>query len=118
MILKIPAGAKIFLGAPARPMDSALLSSVAQVVAAIPDVLEAHIPQCYVPGITDTATQVLVIVLASPKALEPAVKEVALRVGRLLAPGGRLDIWPLLPDSSILGAVRNAGCRIFDHVPD
>jgi hypothetical protein len=117
MILKVPAGAKIFLGAPARGMDPWVVRSLAETVAAVPDVAEAHIPQCYIPGVMECPAQVLVVVIRNSIAIEPTLAAVTSRIERLLPTAGHLDIWPLLSASSLLSAVRDAGCRIFERYP-
>jgi hypothetical protein len=56
----LPAGTKVFLGAPANPMDAALVRSITELVVSIPAVLEAHLPQCHIPGIMQQSAQILV----------------------------------------------------------
>ena len=90
--------------------------SVVQILQTVPEVVEAHLPQCYVPSMMTTAAQVLVIV-AHKKEFESVLQYVQERVARLLTPGGHLDIWPLPPESALLPAVRAAGCRIFERRP-
>jgi hypothetical protein len=117
MTLKVPAGAKIFLGAPARARDPWIVRSVTEIVAAVPDVVEAHIPQCYVPEVMERPAQVLILVITNSTAIEPSLTAVANGIRRLLPTAEHLDIWPVLPSSSIVSAVRGTGCKIFARSP-
>lgn len=62
---KVPAGAKILLGAPARPTERARSEALARLVASVGGVVEAHLPQCLVVGLMEMPAQVLVVVLES-----------------------------------------------------
>src|SRR5580700_4219574 len=82
--LKVPAGARVFLGAPAQPMEEALVGSITKAVALSPDILEAHLPQCFVPQAMKNAAQVLVLVVAASCRVEPIVAAVGDRLSGLL----------------------------------
>ena len=115
MILKVPAGVRVFLGAPAEPMDQALVASISDTVALVPDILEAHLPQCYIPQTMRDPAKVLVVIVPAFSFIEPIVTDLGNRLSRLLPRGIHLDVWPLTDNSSLLSAVRGAGCKIFDR---
>ena len=56
----LKAGTKMFFGAPAKPMPEIMVDAIAQVVAQVPGIQEAHLPQCFIEGDKE-ARQVVVI---------------------------------------------------------
>jgi hypothetical protein len=108
----LPAGTKVFLGAPANPMDAALVRSITELVVSIPAVLEAHLPQCHIPGIMQQSAQILVIGLASAADTESVLSQLHAGLGRLTLPNHHLDIWPQLINSDLLRQVRATNCAI------
>jgi hypothetical protein len=112
--LKIPSGARVFLGAPAQPLEESSVEAITDVVESVPEIVEAHLPQCYVPKAMSKAAQVLVIVV-SPGHVERTAATVVERISAVLSPGALLDVWPVAVDSALLGAIRGAECKIFDR---
>ena len=115
MIFRVPAGARVFFGAPAQPMEQALIRSIAEAVATVPGIIEAHLPQCYVPEVMQKPAQVLVLVLSVSCHLETSVAAVAGRLSDVLPTSRYLDLLPIVPNSSLLSTIRGAGCKIFDR---
>jgi hypothetical protein len=77
----------------------------------LPGVVEAHLPQCYVPGIVDNPAQVLFVVI-SDVARSVAASEIEHGLGRILPREAPLDFMLLDELSPELGAIRRANCRI------
>ncbi|HEX8162689.1 MAG TPA: enhanced serine sensitivity protein SseB C-terminal domain-containing protein [Pyrinomonadaceae bacterium] len=110
---EIEAGTQILIGAPARPMPSAQSAAIAAVLAKVPGVVEAHLPQVYAPGAMTEPAQVLVVVLGPGADADATLDAINCDLARLLTEDSRLDIFPVASDSGILKDVRAVGCRIL-----
>ena len=110
--MRIPAGVQAFFGAPAKPMDQGLVGAITHLVNSTSEIVEAHLPQCYVPVSMEQPAQVLIVVLDAGVHAEQAVKALQEGMRCLTLPGGHLDVWPLPPGSNLLPAIRNAGCSL------
>jgi hypothetical protein len=110
---EIEAGTQILIGAPARPMPSAQSAAIADMLAKVPGVVEAHLPQVYAPGAIDEPAQVLVVVLRPGADAEATLHEINCDLARLLTEDSRLDILPVASDSGMLRDVRAVGCQIL-----
>jgi hypothetical protein len=110
--ISVPAGAEVYLGAPARPMPASVSVVIRQVVSQTPGVLEAHLPQCYIPGVIDPSAQVLVIVLDSRADRSVVAGSTGEALSAVLPHPSHIQLWLLGPDHEILPAVRAAGCQI------
>jgi hypothetical protein len=108
----IPAGSRVMIGAPATPMPREVSASIAQAVASVPGVLEAHLPQCFVPDVVGPA-QILVVVLETGADREQALKDLAAALRIALPAGHGIDVWPLSLADELLADVRWARCAIF-----
>ena len=109
--LRIPAGATVWLGAPAKPMSKSISDAIARLVSAIPGVIEAHLPQCFIAIAMKTPAQVLVLVAESHN-FERILGIIGGQLTRILPTGMHLDIWPMEKSHVSLSTVRNAGCQI------
>lgn len=116
--LNIPAGAQLLLGAPAQPMPSEQADALAATVAAMDGVSEAHLPQCFVPGVMKQPAQVLVMVVEPPADPDRVCASIGQALNAVLPQVEHLDLLPLEPGSSLLDAVRRAGCRIYSASQD
>jgi len=110
--LLVPTGTAVYLGKPAKPLDSGLGAAIAGFIGSFPEVQEAHLPQCWAKGIMREAAQVLVVVLTAEASEPRAAQAIDSGVSRLLPRGTHLDVWLITSDHSLLGAVRKADCRI------
>jgi hypothetical protein len=115
---EIEAGTQILIGAPARPMPSAQSAAIAAMLAKVPGVVEAHLPQVYAPGAMDEPAQVLVVVLGPGADADATLDAINCDLARLLTEDSRLDIFPVTSDSGILKDVRAVGCRILGDARD
>ena len=93
-------------------MDRGLVGAITHLVNSASEIVEAHLPQCYVPVSMEQPAQVLIVVLDAEVHAEHAVKALQEGMRCLTFPGGHLYIWPLSPGSNLLPAVRNAGCSL------
>jgi hypothetical protein len=110
---EIEAGTQILIGAPARPMPSAQSAAIAGMLAKVPGVVEAHLPQVYAPGAMTEPAQVLVVVLSPGADADATLDAINCDLARLLTEDSHLDIFPVANDSGILKDVRAVGCRIL-----
>ena len=111
--IHIPKGSRVYLGAPAKPLDESLVRRISALVANVPSVLEAHLPQCFVEDVMPRAAQILVLVVSAEDEAPELVNAVGLGLGQILPPGEHLDIWPLSIHNSLIGSVRGARCQIY-----
>jgi len=110
--MKIPAGTKMMLGPPAKPMSSERQEGIRRAVIGIPGITEAHLPLCYAKGFVDPPAQILVLVLAADTDDSIVVSAVERRLSTVLTAGISLDIFPLPDNASVLPSIRGAGCRL------
>jgi hypothetical protein len=115
---ELEAGTQILIGAPARPMPSAQSAAIAGMLAKVPGVVEAHLPQVYAPGAMNEPAQVLVVVLRPGVDTEATLHAINCDLARLLTEDSHLDIFPVASDSGILKDVRAVGCRILGEARD
>ena len=114
MPLSVPPGAKVYLGAPANPMDPAITRSLVEIVASCPGIVEAHLPQCYIPNAMSAPAQVLVLVVSDSVQLQPIISAIGERISAHLPQGVHQDIWQMGPGDEMLQTVRGADCLIFE----
>jgi hypothetical protein len=104
-------GTKLFFGAPASPMPPERSAAIAEAVAQVAGIVEAHLPQCFIEG-DDEARQILVIVVAA----KSDIAQIAANLSDLLSaalPDGRfIDILPFR-ESELPSGVRQAKCKIY-----
>jgi hypothetical protein len=107
----IKAGTLMVFGAPAKPMPDFMADAIAQVVAQVPGIIEAHLPQCFVEGDPE-ARQVLVIVVRSRHEIPQIAGALLGKLQHVLPPGEFIDVLPFKA-GSVPSGVRQAGCQIF-----
>jgi hypothetical protein len=111
--LKIPAGTKVFLGRPAKPMPENASRAIARLLSEIPNLSEAHLPQCFAAGAMEVPSQILVLVVESETATDKILQTLSRRLPKLLHQGTHLEVWPIERNHPSLPAVRRASCRIL-----
>jgi hypothetical protein len=112
-VIEIRAGTRVLIGAPSEPLNPRTTDQIADAVARLPEILEAHLPQCYIREIMRKSAQVLVIVVPDERASGSATVVLRHNLSMLIAPGMHLDIWPVLPNNSLLATIRSVGCEIY-----
>ena len=108
---KLTAGTTIYFGAPANPMPEIMVDAISQVVAHVPGIVEAHLPQCYIEGDTE-ARQVLVVGVQRLAEIPQIAEQLMGKFQLLFAPGQFIDILPY-ESRAMPPGVRQAGCQIF-----
>jgi len=101
------------VGAPAKPMPKETSAAIAQLVAQIDGIQEAHLPQCYVPDTMERPGKILVLAIAPRAIIQAALERIGQGLHGILSEVEPFDIWPLQPTHPLLDEVRKAGCQIY-----
>ncbi len=101
----------MYFGAPAKPMPEIMSGAVRQVVAQVPGILEAHLPQCFIEGDKE-ARQVLVVGVARRNEIPRIAQDLMGKLQLVFPPGQFIDILPF-ESGAVPPGVRQAGCQIF-----
>jgi hypothetical protein len=108
---QLKAGIKMFFGVPAKPMPEIMGDAIAQVVAQVPGIREAYLPQCFIEGDTE-ARQVLVVGVDKRDSIPEIMQDLMGKMKLLLPEGVFMDIIPY-PSSSMPQEAKVKECRIF-----
>ena len=108
---QVKAGTSMYFGAPAKPMPETMSDSISQVVAQVPGIVEAHLPQCFIEGDKE-ARQVLVVGVQARAEIPRIAEELMGKLKLLFPPGQFIDILPF-ESGAVPPGVREAGCQIF-----
>jgi hypothetical protein len=111
--LRVQKGADVMIGRPANPIAPENVAAIAAAVATVPGVTEAHLPQCYVPGVSTAPAQVLVLVLSPGISDDAVMSQLQPKLRAIIPRGIALDVWPLDPRNELLSSVRATDCQIF-----
>jgi len=114
-VFEIPAGSRVFLGAPANPISQEVVALLHKLVSEDSGVIEAHIPQCYMPTMMTKPRQVLFIMCSSRGSAKRSASSLTKYLAEEILPGGVIDIFPLTVTHELAGAVRGAGCQIYQR---
>ena len=109
--IKMQAGMSVLFGAPAKPMAKEISDSLQQLVRSLPGVVEAHLPQCFVPESMPEPAQVLMLVLKRGTEQE-TMDTIGKSLSKILPRGMSLDVWPLPRGHELLRDARAAGCEL------
>jgi hypothetical protein len=110
---EIGAGTQVLIAAPSQPMARAQQAAIADALAKVPGVVEAHLPLLFVPGAMREQAQVLVVVLERGANVEASMHEITCALAQLLTEDARLDVFPLEEGSEMIKDVRAVGCQIL-----
>jgi hypothetical protein len=105
------AGTNMYFGAPAKPMPEIMTDAISQVIAQVPGIVEAHLPQCFIEGDKE-ARQVLVIGVQRRSEIPQIAETLMGKLQLVFAPGQFIDILPF-ESGTIPAGVRQAGCQVF-----
>ena len=115
-LLNLSKGTQVFLGRPKKPMDSSRSDALAGVVSSVDAILEAHIPQCFIPNVTlPEGEQVLIFVVRQNADPSKALNELGDRIKEKMPPGYDVLAIPMTPNDSLLQTVRQTSCSIFSR---
>ena len=96
-------GTKIFFGPPSNPMPQIMVEAIGQVIAQVPGIVEAYLPQCFIAGDSE-ARQVLVVAIEPESNIPEIMKDLGTKMSVLLPRGQFIDMLPYttktLPESS------------------
>jgi hypothetical protein len=102
----------MMIGAPAVPMPEERSAAIGRLVATVPEIVEAHLPQCYIPGQTSKSAQILFLVFA--RAISPAaLQTIGAGLPAIVPAGEFLDILPITLASDLLETVRGTDCPVY-----
>ncbi|HLX61767.1 MAG TPA: hypothetical protein VKX17_10840 [Planctomycetota bacterium] len=113
--IDFPAGTGVFIGAPAVPLDSALIAKLSNLVNSISGIEEAHLPMMYIAGKIDPPRQVLIITFASDAQENAVVAALNEGLESILTSGSSLDVIPLKRTSRLMATIRSSNCLILDR---
>ena len=94
-------------------MPESVSNAIAAAVAGIPEILEAHLPQCFIEG-DKTAQQVLIIGFKSQSEIPQAVEHLMNALHSVFPRDRFIDILPF-EVGEIPSGVREAGCQILQR---
>ena len=89
----LKSGTRLLFGEPAEPMAEIMADAISQVVAQVPEIREAYLPQCLIPGDKE-ARQVLVVGFARDSQILPAMQILMEKMRLVLPAGEAIDILP------------------------
>ena len=101
----------MFFGKPAKPMPEIMADAISQVVAQVPGIIEAHLPQCFIEG-DQEARQVLVVGVQRQNEIPQIAEALMGKLQLVFPPGQFIDILPF-ESGAVPAGVRQAGCQIF-----
>src|SRR5437867_1961597 len=107
----LKAGTHLFFGAPAKPMPRIMADAISQVVAQVPGISEAYLPQCFIQGDTE-ARQVLVVGVHRNAEIPRVAEALMGKLQLVFPPGQYIDIMPF-PAREVPQEARQAGFQIF-----
>jgi hypothetical protein len=106
-------GSKMLIAAPAKPMPKEISDALMRMAENYSDILEAHLPYCFIPDIMKEPSQILVLILKSGFCLDPIVKSIGVRLTDILPLPGELLLMPIDETNQLCKPVRNARCKIY-----
>lgn len=102
----------MLIGKPAQPMSAERQRRLSQVVFFSEDVVEAHVPMCFIPGHTATSQEILVVVLKEGSDEPGVMGALTARLATVLPAGEEMLSLPLSVGSDLVDHVRAAGCQL------
>ncbi|HOE26578.1 MAG: enhanced serine sensitivity protein SseB C-terminal domain-containing protein [Candidatus Aureabacteria bacterium] len=108
---KIIAGTTMFFGVPAKPMPEIMADAIGQIVAQVPGIVEAYLPQCYVQG-DEAARQVLVVGVTAKDQIPAIMQHLMGKMELVMPPKQFIDILPFQV-ADMPSEARVAECRVF-----
>lgn len=104
----------MFFGAPATPMPEIIADAIGQVVAQVPGICEAYLPQCYIQGDTE-ARQVLVIGVGKAQEIPKIMDDLMAKMKLVLPAHQSIDVLPF-PSSTMPSGARVMECKIYERI--
>lgn len=107
----LPAGTQMFFGAPAKPMPKIMADAIGQVVAQVPGIREAYLPQCFIQGDPE-AREVLVVGVSNAQQIPKIMDDLMGKMQLVLPAHQIIDVIPF-PSSTMPSGARVTECKIF-----
>jgi len=85
-------------------MDSRRVQALRDVVSRMAAVEEAHLPQCFIIGVTPKPAKVLVVIGHTLKAVQRELDGVADELNNLVGGSEQLAVWPLVMSDDMVEA--------------
>ena len=104
--VRIAKGSQIQIGAPARPLPEEVVQAIRGFIASDDRVIEAHVPQMFIPTAMKSPAQVLVVELRPGCDVKAVVDGIGQQLIRILAKGSLMDVLPLKAESPLLVPIR------------
>lgn len=116
--LDVPEGTPVLLGPPAAPMPAETAEAIARAVTKLDDVLEAHLPQCFVLNMMERPAQVLFLIVEPGAEGEPMTRAIDRALRPVDLEGGHLDIWIAHPGDSWHQQLQRLSCQLVRAADD
>lgn len=113
---QLSAGTTMFFGVPTNPMPEIMADAIGQVVAQVPGIVEAYLPQCYIQD-EEEARQVLVLGVQSKGHIPEIMQDLMGKMELVMPPNQFIDMLPFSTLDLPPGA-RVAECQIFGGVDE
>ncbi|WP_417382349.1 enhanced serine sensitivity protein SseB C-terminal domain-containing protein [Gimesia sp.] len=110
---KLQAGTTLYFGVPANPMSEIMADAIGQVVAQVPGIVEAYLPQCYLEG-DEEAKQVLVLGVESKSRIPGIMQDLMSKLQLVLPANQGIDMLPF-STRELPPEARIAECQIFGN---
>jgi hypothetical protein len=108
----LKAGTTILFATPAVPMPADRSAAIAEVVASAPEVVEAHLPLCFIAGQMPKPAQKLFVVFAK-EISHSAMQKIGAALPDVVSRGDYLDMMPITLSDSLPETVRGTNCQIY-----
>ena len=108
----VETGSVIHVGAPAIPISAERSEAIARLISTVPQIMEAHLPQCYIAGKMPKPALVLFVIFVS-EVVEAAMEQLSAGFSKIIPDGEYLDVLAITLSSSLLNTIRGANCRIY-----
>lgn len=108
----VEAGSEIFIGAPESPLSKDIVNKISSFIENISEIVEAHLPQMYIPKQIDPPAQVLILIMQENIDKQKVMDAVGREIFNLLPNDEYIDVIPLNADNKLLEPIRNANCTI------
>jgi hypothetical protein len=111
---QLKAGTTMVFGVPASPMPEIIVDAIGQVVAQVPGIVEAYLPQCFIEG-DEEARQVLVLGVRSKDQIPHVMQILVEKMELVMPPNQFIDMLPF-STHDLPPEARVPDCRIFERV--
>lgn len=112
VLLDVPKGHELLIGAPSKPMPVDSVNLILKCVRGFQEIEEVHLPQVFIEGVMDAPRQVLVILIENLDSCSDVLGRLSTLLESVIPNDEHLDVWPIANESSLARAIRNANCQV------